>query len=457
MGGDKHLYVAEGGVVPTNNQTEWKNIGSKIDFASINGIFALCDRSQTDYLECCEERSQYDNRPELKFDGCAINKSNYFFSKNMSDINVNVYASNSDPNKGGFSESYIVNADHTWNNVTITSDVDPDTSSINDSGEEKYWRLDNRKNDILIKGGKTLTFTGLTEFDFSTYWWYTDGSNTKYAMDQYEPSRKAIFYLTHFRAEGNTKIKFKDAKITGSGASWDGDSATMLFINTNMNSSWDDFGHIWSYWNIGLKNSSINVSLFRVGGWQGSTYSFPSYIDTAAPTDGEQHARYRCHGAYLTSSSTLNITDYYGLLHNSYSKIYVSFSSTLKSTKPIQLKESNSDMICLQSGAKATINGSSYNATSGNRMLYGWNKEYTYVGGSPSALSSTSSQEWYNRFKKCDDNGKQCSWPSNPICSSSGWYTDNSDGHNVAYYPNKTGSVLCTACSSCSRYGMGFD
>lgn len=457
MGADKHLYVADGGVVPTNNQTEWKNIGSKIDFASINGIFALCDRSQTDYMECCEERSQYYNRPELKFDGLAINKSNYFLSKNMSDINVNIYASNDDPDKGGFGETYIVNADHTWNNVTITNDVKPANSSITDGGSEKYWRIDNRKNDIVIKGGKTLTFTGLTEFDFSTYWWHTDSNNTKYAMDQYEPSRKATFYTTHFRAEGNAKIKFKGAEIIGSGASWDGDSATMLFIDTNMDSSWDDLGHIWSYWNIGLKNSSINVSLFRIGGWQGSTYSFPSYIDTAAPTDGEQHARYRCHGAYLTSYSTLNITDYYGLLHNSYSKIYVSYSSTLKSAKPIQLKGSNSDIICLQSGAKATINGKSLNATSGNKMIYGWNTKNTYVAGSPSALVSTTSQEWYNRFKNCDSNGKNCSWPSNPICSSSGWYTDNGDGHNVAYYPNKTGSILCTACHSCSWYGMGFN
>lgn len=455
MGGDKHLYVAEGGVVPTENKENWKDIGSKIDFKSINGIYALCDRDSNQYMECCEERDQYYNRPTLKFDGMIIDAENNFWSKDMSDINVEVYSSSTSESKG-FGEKFWVNDNHTWNNVTVTSNTAPDTSSVTYSGdEEKYWRLDNRKNDIRVKGGKTLTFTGLTRFNFARWTWYRDSNNV--AMDQYEPSVKAIFYLTHFMTERNSQIRFDNAEILGTGASWDGDNATLLFLNTSMYSSSATLGHIWSYWNVGLKNSTVNIDMLRIGGWKGSTYSFPSSINSAAATgNGREHARYRCHGAYLYNS-TLNILENYNLIHNQYSKIFIDYRSKLISAKPIQLRGTKSDMVCVESGGTLTVAGSKLSYSS-NTMFYGWNSDGRFVGGSKdTAFRSTTTQEWYNRFKDCDANGKNCKWPTNPICTSSGWFTDNGDGHNVAFYPNATGSVLCTACNTCSLYGMGFN
>lgn len=451
MGGDKHLYVAEGGVVPTENRENWNQIGSKIDFKSINGIYALCDRDSNQYMECCDERSQYYNRPTLKFDGMKIDATNSYLSKNMSDIAVEFYASN--PSDGAsFGENFVVDNDYTWNNVTLVSDIYPASSTTTDSGDEKYWRIEN-KNTVVLRGGKTLRLTGLINFDSTTF---TNGKPTK--KDMFEPSRSALFYATHFRAEGESKVRFENATIAGSGFSWDGDSATMLFINTKMGSSdWDTFGDIWSYWNVGLKNSAITVNMLRIGGWQGSKYSFPDSIDSAASTgNGREHARYRCHGVYLYNSD-LTINGFYGYLHNQYSKIYVGWGSSLTSNKPIQLRGSNSDMICVKGGGRLNVGTASVSSGYTNTMFYGWNKEGTFVGGSPISVKSTNNQEWYNRLKKCNDDGKNCTWPTNPICTSYGWFTDNGDGYNVAFYPNKTGSILCTACYSCQAYGMGFN
>ena len=461
VGSEKHLYVAEGGVVPTANYERWKDIGSKIDYASINGIYALCDREgeRGRYSSCCEEReksSNYYNRPILQFDGVYINASNYFLSKNMSDIGVEFYASKTGRDNGGWSETFVVDNNYTWNNVTLKSHLAPDNAQIKDV--EKYKRIDN-KNEILVKGDKTLTFTGDTYLDSSLWTWHTtNDSNSALHKDHYETNKSADFLITHVRAESKAKVRFNNATIYGNGMSWDGDSATMLFYNTKMGSSWDSLGHVWSLWNIGLNRSKINVSLFRPRACVGNKYSFPYSIDQEASTgNGRELARYRCVGTYLYNSSTLNITDYYAWIENRYAKIYVDGSSTLNSEKPIQLNGSNSDMICLAWGAKAKINNRSFDATSSNRMLFGWNKEGTYVGSYPAATNSTIAQEWYNRFKNCNSDGKNCKWPSNPVCTSSGWFTDDGDGHDVAFYPKKVDGYLCTACNSCSAYGMGFN
>ena len=450
MDAEKHLYVAQGGEVPTANLEHWRQIGSKIDYKSINGIYALCDRNENRYMECCEERGNYSKRPVLQFDGMDINDTNYFLSKDMSDIGVEFYASNRSDGES-FGENFVVDNNYTWNNVTLVSNIYPATSAVTDSGDEKYWRIKN-KNTVILRGGKTLRLTGLINFDTTTF---TNDDPTK--KDMFEPSRSALFYTTHFRAEGDSKVRFEDATIAGHGFSWDGDNSTMLFFNTKMESThWDTLGDIWSYWNVGLKDSEVTVNILRVGGWQGSTYNFPWSYDAPAKNDNSRHARYRCHGVYLYNSD-LTIDGYYGYLHHQYSKIYVDWRSSLTSDKPIQLRGSNSDMICVEGGGRLRVGNVNVSSGSTNTMFYGWNKEGTYVGGSTAAFKSTLDQEWYNRFKKCNDKGENCYWPSSPICSYTGWFKDNGDGHDTAYYPNKTGSTLCTACNTCSSHGMGFN
>jgi hypothetical protein len=214
-------------------------------------------------------------------------------------------------------------------------------------------------------------------------------------------------------------------------------------------------GDIWSFWNVGLQNSTVNFDMLRIGGWNGSKYAF-GYNSAGQETD--VHRRYRCHGVYL-KNSTLNLDDDYNWLHNQYSKIYVDNSSTLNSSKPIHLYGSNSDMICLAKGAKANINSKNYDA-SANKMVYGWNTENTYVGGSPNSFTSMITQEWYSRYKKCDSNGKNCYWPDTPYCDAPTTTTGTSlyfSDHNTTWYPNKASSYLCTSCWICSYSGMGYD
>lgn len=149
------MYVAEGGVVPTANKENWKDIGSRIDFASVNGIQALCDRDQTNYMECCEERSQYSNRPTLQFDGSAIDATNNWFNKNMSDIEIKLIASSQG---NGFGETFSVN-NATWNNITITQTVAPESVKVgNDEG--KYHWISDKKNTILIRSNQYLEIYG---------------------------------------------------------------------------------------------------------------------------------------------------------------------------------------------------------------------------------------------------------------------------------------------------------
>ncbi len=468
MGDQKKLYVAEGGVVPTANKENWKDIGSKIDFESINGIHALCERG-SDYMECCEERDKsnsYLDRPVLKFDGMAIDAANNWLNKNMSDIEVQIYSSNTS-DKGGYGEEYIV-SNATWNNVTISEANIADLLCSEGEGHSSkvyYASRDNCRdavgNFIRVNGGSTLTMTGNMRFELlsgtrggcgnvgckngysssslcGTGQWWCPKHNDPYLGTAYSisPTR---FYV-------NGSLIFKNATIYSySNVDFDGpNNGSMFFYNSKGN-----MGRVWSHWNIGLENSDISFNLLRTIAYASANNRFGGWADN-------EHGRFRCHGVYA-ANSTINITSNYGRIEGSNFKFYLGYGSKLTSRYPIELGGLKSDAICVNNGATAKINGRTYSGTS---VIYGW----TNTMAGENAFYSGSSEWGNNMYAGC--NGDKCSgcwYSSSPKClSASGYYCNTDDGgstRNTAFYPHfahGSSIIFCTACDTCEVFGMGY-
>ena len=175
------------------------------------------------------------------FDGSAIDATNNWFNKNMSDIEIKLIASSQG---NGFGETFSVN-NATWNNITITQTVAPESVKVgNDEG--KYHWISDKKNTILIRSNNTLKFTGLLSLKIggSTYE-KENKSCTETATDFYSGSCPYLSYL-HFRVENGGVVEFRDTTIRSSydTASWDGDNGAMLFYNTKMYDSWSSIGGV---------------------------------------------------------------------------------------------------------------------------------------------------------------------------------------------------------------------
>ena len=480
-GSDKHLYIIEDVILPKPesqlNQLDgaWKDIGSKNDYKTVNGMYALYDVDPVRYASCGEEReledkkdSVYDTRPTIKFDANNINKHNTFLARDMSDIGIQFYASNGLSN-GSANEWYMIPSDSnlTWKNVTFKEFVE--SSSCEDANNCKYFigqpqRLcvqgeghasqvyypqlegDGKCRDnwfgsrVRIGERSNITFTGTVRFRMAAYA-YSNSPNDPFLGTPYKIA------VTRFYPVGNARILFKDATIYDWGyTDWDGvNNATMLFTRSK-----GKMGRVWSNWNVGLENSDITFSLLRIVAYPSADNVFPSSV---WHDEGSEHGRYRCHGVYV-SNSNISLVGNYGKIQGSYAKMYLSAYSTLNSRYPIVFGGTDSDMICVNKYAKATINGLTYN---GRVMIYGYDNNGKKLYAGSNAYVNYIDNRWYNNMYSSCSGGKckNCSYTPN-TCVSGGYYCDNSGGHDYAYYPSYRDSAFCTSCQTCQTYGMGY-
>lgn len=430
-GSNRHLYIIKDFTLPTSNKGRWRDIGNKVDYATINGMFALGDTNMKypdgSYMfsSCKDERTTtaYYNRPTMRINTDQVGNDNYFLDKSMSDISVAIY------NNGSF-KTYIVN-NPTWNNFNLDAYGMPNSSKVRDEYNYKFLRTQTQ---IVIKGGKWLTITGESGF------WSAAG--TYGSPCQKDTYTGACFYYrgTHFRAEGGARVKFDGATIVSSGIGWDGDDAGMLFYNTKMKNSSSSLGDIWSGWNIGMSNSTIKAKMIRIRSYNSTTDVFDGGCSGG---DSGAMVSY-CHGIYLTRYSKLS-TETYGSLWGNNTKIYVAFGSTLDAA-PFHLAARNENIVCLNY-TTAKFNGISYGSTSARKVIYGWydDNRYTGVNARYTDAGTGTNGEWYWHFLKRTD-----TYP----CGTSG----KCDGKcNSEYGANKRdNSHLCTGCASCSNCGMGY-
>lgn len=453
-GSAKHLYVAEGGVVPTNNMEHWSQIGSRIDFASINGIHALCDRSETNYMECCEERDSatgYTKRPTLKFDGAYIDAGNWFLNENMSDIKIELTSSTQ--GKEGFGETFYVD-NATWNNVTIAQYVSPTSIKDVDNDEGKYhWIGGNRANVIAIRGGFTLKLTGLLYLDIGAGVYSVSGKHcSQTAADFYSGACPKLSYA-RFRLDNGAVAEFRGTTIISdrdTPSSWDGDDGAMLFYNAKMADSWSSIGDIWSNMNIGLSNSNLTISKLRI---RGSTRGdLNRRFGGTSPNgdwfwnNGDQRLT-RARGIHITNGSSVKLLRA-GWIFN-WAKIYVDSNSSLVAYEPIMLNNSEEVVVCLDY-TTITVNGRTFGSNSYRSVLWGGYGHYRLLGqdSTKEALDTRGfdSGIWYYKYDKGNLNGQ---YP----CSTGG----KCDGKcNSDYDPNYNGGILCSGCYNASYYGLAY-
>ena len=489
VGGEKHLYIIGDVVLPqatTPLNTKgggWGNIGSKIDYASINGMWALYEVDPVRYESCGDERDNWDylydtypdykeykdrHRPIIKFDGMLIHAWSRFLSKNMSDINIEIYSSNKD-NPEGFGEEYNIasGSSLTWKNVTISERVRAAKLCSSNYQGSYYPRRDDCKGGwhgtlIKIDSGAQITFTGKPYFNItaSSYggcgsincrggWASSDCPSNQWwcpaDFDQYQTNKSYPMATTRFHWNGNAKAVFKDAEIYSNPyTDWDGAGGqnAMFFYNSK-----GTMGRVWSTWNIGLDNSDITFNMLRINAYQSANNTFGGYSDL-------NHGRYRCHGVYVTNGSKLKFINNYARIQSHNAKIYLDWNTELSSEYPIVFGGSTSDMICVDSGAKATINGKSY---SGKAMIYGSGSS---LQAGNNATVMTVANRWNNNlYTTCTGKCKKNSYTKD-TCS--GYYNngkcfcDTGDGHNYAYYPSWQGTAFCTSCQTCEVHGMGY-
>ena len=487
VGDEKHLYIIGDVVLPqatTPLNTKgggWGNIGSKIDYASINGMWALYDVDQVRYESCGDERDEwnywYDTKPEwykdmhrpiVKFDGIRIHQWNRFLSKNMSDINIEIYSSDEN-NPAGFGEEYNIagGSSLTWKNVTISEPVRA-ARLCSDSYQGSYFPKRDKCKDnwhgnlIKIDSGAQITFTGKPYFNItaSSYggcgsincrggWASSDCPSNQWwcptDFDQYQTNKSYPLATTRFHWNGNAKAVFKDAEIYSNAyTDWDGAGGqnAMFFYNSK-----GTMGRVWSTWNIGLDNSDITFNMLRINAYQSANNVFPDWY-----MSDFLHGRYRCHGVYVTNGSKLKFIDNYARIQSNYAKIYLDWNTELSSEYPIVFGGKESDMICVNSYAKATINGKSY---SGKAMIYG--SDSSLQAGNNATVTYVTNRWNNNMYTTCTGKCKNNSYTKNTCSSGVGTcYCDTGDGHNYAFYPSKQGTAFCTSCQTCSSYGMGY-
>ena len=448
-GTNKHLYITDDIVWPPvrTSNAKWSNTGSKVDYASINGIQALYDFDSTRYSSCQEDRSDIASRPVIKLDGMLLGGTTYLLDKDMSDIGIQPYSSNLTDGEG-FGEQLRV-GNHTWHNVTLINNSPPGDVHLSDS--EYYPRLDNKFTQIVVANNNVLKFTGRVGLRIGSGVYTRTDNGECTVPDFYTGSCSSISYSS-IRLEQNSVVEFRDAIIesyTSQSASWDGDNASMHFYNTKMANSYSSVGDIWSKMNVGLSNSNIRVNKLRTYGYGASNTSRrfgggssndiwdPDYINGATLA--------RCKGVYLKSYSTLE-TLQAGFL-SSGSKIYVSSGSTMKASKPIKMENYQHSLFCLDY-ARVTINNKTFGSTSSRSSLRHYDhggllgNDYRYG----SQISSGNNGIWYYKYDKGNRDG---AYP----CA----LTGTCDGKcNSDYDPNWNGNYLCTGCYNCSSMGMGY-
>ena len=452
-GSVRHLYLTGNITLPKtriSKNATWTNTGfSTYDYGSINGMHALADTGMKYpdgsymFAGCADERRTY-TRPVIKYDGMNIGANNSFIDKNMSDIVIDIYASNTSDGDG-FGEVYFVTSP-TWKNIKIKSYSIPWESRIKSVGN--YYYLDSNISEIRLLKNNTLTLTGDVVFDVVRACYGKNGDCTGQNLDFYtgQPFYVMPFF---FRIQESAVVQFKDAVIdTGVyyGMSWNGNTGSIHFYNTTMKDSYATVGDFWNSLNIGLSNSTIRASRVRTYGFSGwnTGRRFGGYSDLSGDENtGEKLAR--CKGIYLKDYSTLKMEEAGWIASGT--KIYVDWGSTLEASRPIKMENFQHSLICLNY-SKISINGKSFGTGSKSYV-----RHYSHGGwlGSDNSYENINSTGyptgvWYYKYDKGNYDG-------NYPCSMSG----KCDGKcNTDYDPKWNGSYLCTGCINCEAFGMGY-
>ena len=458
-GSSRHLYLIGDITLPKTRiakNANWANTAlSSYDYASINGMYALPD-SNMKYPDgsymfsgCAKEReTKRFYRPKIKWDGMMIGADNEFINKEMSDIAIDIYASNTS-NGDGFGEKYYVSSP-TWKNVTIRSDSFPWEAKISEYGH--YFYINSNLSEILIRSGNTLTLTGDVIFDISKSCYGKDGNCAGQHLDFYTqtPSYMQPF-IFHILESG--VVKFQDATIDNywyGGASWDGHNGSILFYNTKMKNSYASVGDLWFYLNIGLSNSTIRADKVRTFGYAASNTSrrFGGYSDISGWNKYAGAQLSRCRGIFIDDSSNLEMTEA-GWMDN-YTKIYVGWGATLKAQKPIMLNHQYQSLVCLDYGT-VTVNNKSFGGY--NKVTLNGNYGHFRWLGQDSVRSQTATYAdtsvWNYKYDHGNSGGAYpCSTGGTCDGKCNSDFDANCNGTNCAY--------LCTGCVNCSYFGMGY-
>ena len=455
-GSVRHLYLTGDITLPKTRiakNATWSNTGfSTYDYASINGMHALVDTKMKypdgSYMFAgCEDERKVSTRPVIKYDGMKIGADNSFIDKTMSDIVIDIYASDTS-NGDGFGEKYYVQSP-TWKNVTIRSSSFPWEAKIGNVGN--YYYLDSNISEIRLLSNNTLTLTGDIVFDVSRSCYGKNGNCEGQHLDFYT-GRYSTIAPFYFRVQKSAVVKFENATIRNRwyyGMSWNGNEGSIHFYNTTMNSNYDTVGDLWNSLNIGLDNSTIRASKVRTYGFSGWNVGrrFGGYSDNDQwdpdYVNGEILAR--CKGVYLKNYSTLE-TEEAGWIASD-TKIYADWSSTLKASLPIKMENYQHSLLCLNY-SKVTINGKNFGSTSYKSYVRHYShggllgNDYSYENGYSSGYPQGS---WYFKYDKGNRNTNPCD------------IVGKCDGKcNSDYDPKWNGQSFCSGCYTCESMGMGY-
>ena len=468
--GQYHLYLIDDVGAPGKrsfpdyntggDNIDWDNYGSKIAYRSVNGIGALYDLDKDKYSSCLEDRE------DKKRPGLYINQLNAnsqwidFLAVDLSDINIYFYSP--DKTKAeSFGEKYGIHKNNgqnlVWKNIGFYREGDflPRSCTCWEDTSKTYYIAKQDGLDgtghctncswygtaLVIDKNTKLTFTGDVDFRISGL-----NSTDEVYADYYSGANQLKGEYT-FIAYNGAVVLFDNAKIysgyegSNSGIDWDGGKGgTMLFQNSE-----GTMGQVFSQWNVGLKNSDIHFRFLHLSPWR-NTASSKSFGGSFS-TDSNM-----CYGLFLYNSDLT--TSASGLrVNGSKSKIYINYSSTLRSTYPIALasREGASNdayyatEVCNDGKVYSNTRDTSFTSSSqftsraviwafGNEACMAW----MYSGTKPTGCTSQTStvgSEWYGH---CHIEGKsekyQC-WIAWPV-GDRGWYS---------------------ACSLCAGAGLGYN
>ena len=452
-GGAKHLYFISDITLPKESTSissmRFKHIGNKIDYASVNGMFALGNTGmkypsgEEMFAGCHDEQANTWKRPTVKFDGVKISKANELLSQNMSDLAIEIYASDTNPDKGGFGEDYWVGS-AVWNNVTLQKMVAPDNAK--QCTEGKHWYLCSNHDEIIVNGD--LWITGTFGYSAKSWWWGTDGQFTDFYT-----GKNAIISPLAIRILGYKRVIFQNATIDtySNTLSWDGDNGSVLFYSSKMADASSSVGTFWSNINVGLDNSNIRAKYFRTmlfAGWD-INRRFGGVSDISSWAEHADEKLARCRGIYLKNYSTLETTDANWL--RSGGKIYVDWGSTLNSKAPIAMESYWRSLICLNYSKitvkDKTFGSYSYKSSVRHNNDGGWlGNDWNYSNAYNYTTNGWDTGIWYYKYDKGNKDGK---YP----CSTGGKCKGDC---NDDFEANWNGDQLCTACYNCEWMGMGY-
>ena len=455
--GNKHLYITEDITLPKSSMNidwgSWEHIGNKVSYSSINGMWALGNTNMkysdgSLMFAGCRDSSDKGyiwDRPVMKFNGNNINKDNTFLNRDLSDISIELYATNTKDKQGGFGENFIIDADHEWHNVGIISVLYPEKVRVGDEGYHKFLHGD-WVDEIIVNARKNLTLSG--RIGFLTNSLFVEGYNDPIT------GKKAYSAPFNFRIGGtvifrnatiNTNGEYNGDIYRGQNVNWDGDDGTVLFIDSKMANTNSSVGDFWSSINVGLSGSEITATTIRThgsGARDAGYFRFGGNNDVSTVKHSGEKL-WRARGVHVINSSTLTINEPSWL--NEGVKMYIELSNVIAA--PIKMENSTKTLICMW-GGKAEIGGKSFSFDSGRGAI-----RHRDNGGLLRLGSNYHKMEddwaingiWYYKFDKGN-------YTYNP-CSTGGKCKGDC---NSDFDPNWNGSTLCTGCYNANVMGLAY-